>query len=157
MDRIVARAEETKLIADAMDGWLDDLAEGTASYTQPTTIAVDTSGEGLTEAPRGALGHWLDMEGYLKGHHDGQPIYSGRLTRYQVITPTAWNCSPRDDSNNLGPVEQALIDTPVNDINQPVEVLRVIHSFDPCLACAVHMLRPDEKKPYQVIDVPAGL
>ncbi|MEN8127511.1 MAG: nickel-dependent hydrogenase large subunit [Planctomycetota bacterium] len=145
MDRIVARAEETKLIADAMDGWLNDLTVGADSYTQPTAISATVSGEGLTEAPRGALGHWISIGS------------DSKTSRYQVITPTAWNCSPMDDSGNKGPVEQALIGTPVNEVDQPVEILRVIHSFDPCLACSVHMLRPDETKPVQVIDVPAGL
>lgn len=144
MDRIEARALETQKIANAMYGWLAELTDGAASYTPPT-IVPDTSGEGLTEAPRGALGHWITIGS------------DSNTSRYQVITPTAWNCSPMDDNNNKGPVEQALIGTPVNDITQPVEVLRVIHSFDPCLACAVHMLRPDEKKPVQVIDVPSGL
>jgi hydrogenase large subunit len=144
MDRIEARALETQKIANAMYGWLAELTDGAASYTPPT-IVPDTSGEGLTEAPRGALGHWITIG------------TDSNTSRYQVITPTAWNCSPMDDYGNKGPVEQALIGTPVNDITQPVEVLRVIHSFDPCLACAVHMLRPDEKKPVQVIDVPSGL
>ncbi len=71
--------------------------------------------------------------------------------RYQVITPTSWNASPRDDQNQLGPLEQALIGTPVADISQPVEILRVIHSFDPCLACSVHLLRPDQTKAQTVV------
>lgn len=90
------------------------------------------------------MGHWVD-------------IADKKISRYQVITPTAWNASPKDDAGQNGPIEQALLGTPVGDVNQPIEVLRVIHSFDPCLACSVHMLRPDENKPIQVIDVPAGL
>ena len=144
MDRIEARALETQKIANAIYGWLTELTDGSDSYTPPN-IVPDTDGEGLTEAPRGALGHWISIGA------------DSNTSRYQVITPTAWNCSPRDDGGNLGPVEQALVGTPVNDIDQPVEILRVIHSFDPCLACSVHMLRPDEGKPIQVIDVPAGL
>ena len=144
MDRIEARALETQKIANAMYGWLTELTDGADSYAPPN-IVRDTDGEGLTEAPRGALGHWISIGA------------DSKTSRYQVITPTAWNCSPMDDGGNNGPVEQALISTPVNDIDQPVEILRVIHSFDPCLACSVHMLRPDEKKPLQVIDVPAGL
>jgi hydrogenase large subunit len=105
---------------------------------------LSASGYGLTEAPRGALGHWVD-------------ISSSHISRYQVITPTAWNASPMDDAGQNGPIEQALLGTPVNEVAQPIEVLRVIHSFDPCLACSVHMLRADERKPVQVIDVPAGL
>ena len=77
------------------------------------------------EAARGALGHWVSISG-------------GKLSGYQIVTPTAWNASPRDDAGHLGPMERALIGTPVTDRDQPVEVLRVIHSFDPCLACSVH-------------------
>lgn len=128
MDRIVARAEESKLIADAMDGWLDELVPGA-----PTTVASplpdQASGVGLTEAPRGGLGHWMDVD-------------AGAIARYQVVTPTNWNASPRDDAAVPGPLESALVGTPVADTTQPVEVLRVVHSVDPCLACAVHVARP---------------
>jgi hydrogenase large subunit len=128
MDRIVARALETKKVADAMDGWLNELTLGQNGYTYipvPTTM----TGKGLVEAPRGALGHWVS-------------IANSKISRYQVITPTAWNASGRDHKSQPGPIEQALIGTPVGDAAQPVEVLRVVHSFDPCLACAVHVARP---------------
>ncbi len=141
--RHAARAKETKKVADAMDSWLNDLNINGQSYNYKDTPS-SASGYGLTEAPRGALGHWID-------------IADKKISRYQVITPTAWNASPKDDAGQNGPIEQALLGTPVGDLNQPIEVLRVIHSFDPCLACSVHMLRPDEKKPIQVIEVPAGL
>ena len=86
----------------------------------------------VTRAPtRGALGHWLR-------------VANGKIANYQVVTPTCWNASPRDASGNRGPIEEALIGTPVHDITQPIEVLRVIHSFDPCLSCAVHVMRPAE-------------
>jgi hydrogenase large subunit len=87
---------------------------------------------GLTEAPRGALGHWMNIDGSV-------------ITRYQVVTSTAWNASPKDDTGLPGPIEMALMGTPVADVNQPVEVLRVVHSFDPCLACGVHLVRPGER------------
>ncbi len=132
MDRIVARALETQLLANAMDGWLDDLVPGNPTY-QPSTIPLQATSMGLTEAPRGALGHWMDINNSV-------------ISRYQVITPTAWNCSPKDDLEQMGPVEAALIGAPVADLDQPVEVLRIVHSFDPCLACAVHMVRPDDRK-----------
>jgi hydrogenase large subunit len=82
---------------------------------------------GLWCAPRGALGHWLDIEG-------------GKVSRYQAIVPTTWNCSPRDDRDQPGPLEQALEGTPVKDVNNPIEVLRVVHSYDPCVACAIHVV-----------------
>ncbi len=130
LDRLLARALESKLIADAMDGWLDELVPGDPVYA-PAGVPGTATGVGLTEAPRGALGHWMAVDG-------------GTVSRYQVITPTNWNASPRDDLGQLGPIEQALLGTPVNDISQPVEVLRVVHSFDPCIACAVHVLRPGQ-------------
>ncbi len=132
IDRIAARAHETKKVADAMDGWLNQIVIGNPVYTYAATPSSAT-GIGLTEAPRGALGHWIT-------------IASGNISRYQVVTPTNWNASPRDDLNQLGPIEQALVGTPVADVNKPVEILRVIHSFDPCLSCAVHMVRPDGRK-----------
>jgi hydrogenase large subunit len=132
LDRLAARVLEAKKVADAMDGWLNQLVVGAAVY-QYASIPASSSGIGLTEAPRGALGHWIN-------------IANSRIDRYQVITPTNWNASPMDDFDQHGPIEQALIGTPVTDINQPIEVLRVIHSFDPCLSCAVHMVRPDSRK-----------
>ncbi|HAK95286.1 MAG TPA: nickel-dependent hydrogenase large subunit [Planctomycetes bacterium] len=128
MDRILARVQETKKVADAMAGWLDELVLGDPVYTHAET-PQSALGVGLTEAPRGALGHWVRIE-------------QGKIARYQVITPTAWNGSPRDDGGQAGAIEQALIGVPVSDMRSPLEVLRVVHSFDPCLACAVHMVRP---------------
>jgi hydrogenase large subunit len=86
---------------------------------------------GLTEAPRGALGHWVE-------------INNSRISRYQIITPTCWNASPKDKAGILGPMEEALVGTPVENLNEPVEVMRVIHSFDPCLSCAVHVINLKE-------------
>ena len=130
MDRIAARALETQKVANAMDGWLNQLVPGGPVYAAHATPASAT-GVGLTEAPRGALGHWLQ-------------ISASKIGKYQVISPTSWNCSPRDDAGQLGAVEQALVGTPVADLASPVEVLRVIHSFDPCLSCSVHMARPGD-------------
>lgn len=131
MDRIVARAQETQLIADAMDGWLDQLVPGQPTIN-PASIPAQATAIGLTEAPRGALGHWLSID-------------SSTVSRYQVITPTNWNASPRDHLDQPGPMEAALVGTPVQDLDQPIEVLRVVHTYDPCLACAVHVMRPAER------------
>jgi hydrogenase large subunit len=130
MDRHVARADEALLVAQALRSWVDQLAVGQSSVTRSSVPTSGTS-YGLTEAPRGALGHWLQVS-------------SGKIARYQVITPTCWNASPRDGSGKRGPIEEALIGTPVKNIEEPVEVVRVIHSFDPCLSCAVHVMRPAE-------------
>ena len=131
MDRIMARAAEAKKLADAMDDWLDELVPGGQVCT-PSLKPQTAVGVGLTEAPRGALGHWMNVQNYV-------------ITRYQVVTPTSWNAAPKDNLDLPGPLEQALIGTPVVDLDQPVEVLRVVHSFDPCLACAVHMVRPGDR------------
>jgi hydrogenase large subunit len=131
IDRHLARAQEAAKVAAAMDTWLNELQTTGAVYSRFTTPA-NASGIGLTEAPRGALGHWTQ-------------ITSSRTSRYQIITPTCWNASPRDGRGLRGPIEQALIGTPVGNISEPVEVVRVIHSFDPCLSCAVHVIRPSQK------------
>ncbi len=127
MDRHRARAYETLKIAEAMKRWIGVVKAGDSVYVNPTIPQTATT-MGLTEAPRGALGHW-------------GKIAKGKIANYQIITPTCWNCSPRDDASKPGPVEQALIGTPIQDANRPVEALRVIHSFDPCLDCAVHVMR----------------
>ena len=114
-----------------MLGWLDELTPGQKSFVD-SYEQHSGFGIGLSEAPRGALGHWVQITG-------------GKISHYQVITPTCWNASPRDDTSTAGPMEQALIGTPVEDPEQPVEALRVIHAYDPCLSCAVHIIRPDGK------------
>ncbi len=128
MDRLMARAQESLKIAVAMSDWLGSLTPGGPTH-EWQEVPASGSGMGLTEAPRGALGHWLN-------------IVDSRIDRYQVVTPTNWNASPRDDSDQPGPIEQALVGTPIADPDQPVEALRVVHSFDPCLACSVHTVRP---------------
>lgn len=129
LDRHVARALEALKVAQAMKGWLNQLQPGQPVY-QHNTVPPSSTSYGLTEAPRGALGHWMKIQ-------------SSKISKYQVVTPTCWNASPRDTSGVRGPVEEALVGTPVKDLKEPVEVLRVIHSFDPCLSCAVHVMRPD--------------
>jgi hydrogenase large subunit len=128
MDRHLARALEALKIADAMRTWIGQLKAGQPVFT-PSSVPTSATSYGLTEAPRGALGHWLK-------------IANGKIASYQVITPTCWNASPMDQSGRRGPMEMALIGTPVQEIEKPVEVMRVIHSFDPCLSCAVHVMRP---------------
>lgn len=128
MDRHLARAQETFKIAEAMLTWASQLDPGGPVYSRPP-VTSSAASFGLTEAPRGALGHWVS-------------ISSGKISRYMVITPTCWNASPRDKSGTPGPMEQALLKTPVENTDEPVEVLRVIHSYDPCLSCAVHVTRP---------------
>ncbi len=128
LGRHAARALECQFIAESMDGWLDQIVPGDPVY-EYSEIPRFSSGMGLTEAPRGALGHWMD-------------VHQSTIARYQVITPTNWNASPKDDSDQSGPIEQALEGLVISDSENPIEVLRVIHSFDPCLACSVHLITP---------------
>ena len=95
------------------------------------------AGVGLCEAPRGALAHFAVIE-------------NNRMKNYQMVVPTTWNASPRDENGNLSPYESALIGTPIHDANQPLEILRTIHSFDPCLACAVHLYDEEGKYVHQM-------
>jgi [NiFe] hydrogenase large subunit len=134
--RIAARAVETSVIAKAMFGWLDALAPG--SRLQNTwEMPSEASGCGLNEAPRGALGHWIRIQG-------------GVIGNYQMVVPSTWNFGPRCTNDFPGPVEAALVGTPVADPQRPVEVLRTVHSFDPCIACAVHVIDPRRDKVYVV-------
>ncbi|MBC7235945.1 MAG: nickel-dependent hydrogenase large subunit [Chloroflexi bacterium] len=136
LGRVAARGIETLAIAERMLGWLDeleanigrgDLAIHNGAKWDPATWPVEAQGWGTTEAPRGALGHWVK-------------IANGKIANYQMVVPTTWNGSPRDAAGNRGAWEQALIGTPVADPRRPVEILRTVHSFDPCLACSVHLV-----------------
>jgi ferredoxin hydrogenase large subunit/hydrogenase large subunit len=124
MGRHAARALECKLVADRCADWLDQLVPGQPAF-RDFTVPEAARGYGLTEAARGALGHWLELRGR-------------KISLYQCVVPTTWNCSPRDDRGLPGAMEQALAGTPIADAANPIEVARVIRSFDPCLACAVH-------------------
>ena len=137
MDRHLARAEETKKIAYAMKDWLLQLVPGVTPYTE-ITLPTNGVGVGLTEAPRGGLGHWIS-------------INNGEISNYQVITPTCWNVSPRDDNGTPGPVEQALTGTTLGNANEPVELLRIVHSYDPCTGCSVHVSSADGERVGQFI------
>jgi hydrogenase large subunit len=117
LGRIAARAEECKLVADAMDQWIGQLKPGAPSWTK-VEIPKEAEGFGLTEAPRGALGHWISIK-------------DQKIDNYQVVAATIWNACPRDDKGNRGPIEQALIGTPVPDIKNPFNIVRVVRSFDP--------------------------
>ena len=136
LGRVAARALETQVIADAMDGWLNQLKVGDPLAVSGT-IPMKGMGMGLNEAPRGALGHWIDM-------------VDGKISNYQMVVPTTWNLGPRCAAGKRGPLEEALIGTKVADPKRPVEILRVVHSYDPCVACAVHVLDTTNDKTYTV-------
>jgi hydrogenase large subunit len=126
LGRHAARALEAKLVADAMVDWLQALKPGEPTIVE-SEIPESGDGAGLAEAPRGSVGHWISVK-------------DKKISRYQVITPTAWNASPKDDKGQPGPVEQAIIGTKVKDKENPYELVRIVRAFDPCLACSVHLL-----------------
>jgi Ni,Fe-hydrogenase I large subunit len=143
LGRIAARGLETAVLAEKVTDWVDELTtnlgNGDLRVTNtenwdPATWPNEALGWGWSEAPRGALGHWVRIE-------------NGAIANYQCIVPSTWNASPRDAEGTPGPYEAALVDgTPVADPEQPLEILRVIHSFDPCMACAVHVTDPERNE-----------
>ncbi|TFG45829.1 MAG: nickel-dependent hydrogenase large subunit, partial [Dehalococcoidia bacterium] len=104
--------------------WVLSLKPGEATYVE-YELPEEASGFGIIDASRGALGHWIEIKG-------------GRIHNYQAVVPTTWNASPRDDSGVPGAIEQALEGTRVRDKDNPFELVRIVRSFDPCLACAIH-------------------
>jgi hydrogenase large subunit len=130
MGRHVARAIRAAVLADlAMQHWTylaDNISRGdSATHNPPKFPPGEIEGVGTHEAPRGTLSHWVVVK-------------NGILTNYQAVVPTTWNASPRDKKGNSGPYETSLLSTPVADPGLPLEVLRTVHSFDPCMACACH-------------------
>lgn len=140
LGRTAARAIETKIIGDAMEGWIDQLAEnikkGDTKIYQDYQMPAEAMGAGLNDVPRGALGHWVDIK-------------EQKINNFQLVVPSTWNLGPRCAQGKMGPVEEALVGTPVADPKRPVEVLRTVHSFDPCIACAVHMIDPRSNEVYK--------
>lgn len=128
LGRHAARALGCKLIADSMPGWLLQLKPGEPAYID-YQIPEESMGMGLVDAARGALGHWIEIK-------------NKKIANYQCVVPSTWNCSPRDGKNQPGALEQALIGTKVKDKNNPFELVRIVRSFDPCLACAIHVVTP---------------
>jgi len=147
LGRVAARCVETIVLAEQLAPWTNELAANIGKgdlrihendHWAPATWPAESMGWGWTEAPRGALGHWIHIK-------------DGKIANYQAIVPSTWNGSPRDAHGLPGAYEAALVGTPVADPNQPVEILRTIHSFDPCMACAVHVLDPEGNEITRVI------
>ncbi|MBB5373551.1 nickel-dependent hydrogenase large subunit [Acidocella aromatica] len=139
LGRTAARALEASWAAhklqDCFDHLIATIAAGDSSTAntdnwEPTTWPSEVKGVGFAEAPRGALGHWLHIK-------------DAKIESYQAVVPTTWNGSPRDPAGNVGAFEAALLGTPLANPNQPLEILRTLHSFDPCLACSTHVMAPD--------------
>jgi len=140
LGRTAARCIETVVTAGQLSVWVDELIASIASgdtqihagseMWNPENWPAEARGWGHTEAPRGSLGHWIHIK-------------DKKIENYQAIVPSTWNCSPRDFKGKSGPYESALVGTPIADETHPLEVLRTIHSFDPCMACGVHLLDVD--------------
>ena len=139
LGRTAARTLETKVVADNMQGWYDNLmanikAGDTRTFNEvlwePSSWPKKCQGVGFMEAPRGGLAHWIVIE-------------DEKIANYQAVVPSTWNAGPRDPKGQPGPYEAALAGHVLYDPRQPIEILRTIHSFDPCIACAVHVTDPD--------------
>ncbi len=142
LGRTAARGLETMVVAGKLQGWVDeletaistgDLSAFNGEKWDPSVWPRQAQGFGLVEAPRGALGHWV-------------VIQDGKVARYQAVVPSTWNASPRDAGGQKGAYEAALPGTTLAVADQPLEILRTIHSFDPCLACAVHVVDPSGRE-----------
>jgi len=138
LGRTLARALESKYLVNQLAVFYSNLVANIKAGDSQTFNGekwesekwpAQAQGVGFAEAPRGALGHWVK-------------INNGKVSAYQAVVPTTWNASPRDESGQKGPYESSLLDTPIVNEDQPLELLRTIHSFDPCLACATHLLTP---------------
>lgn len=128
MGRHLARALETQALANAMAGWVLQIKLDEPVAT-PHKMPDEAEGYGLWDASRGALGHWIGIRGK-------------KIARYQIVVPTTWNASPRDANGVAGPIEQALTGAPVPDEKHPFALARIVRAFDPCIACAVHLVTP---------------
>ena len=147
LGRTAARGLETRLASrwalEFYDALTTNIANGDTrianmqKFNPKTWPADELKGVGFSEAPRGALSHWIVIE-------------DQKIKNYQLVVPTTWNASPRDPSGNMSAYESSLINTPVEDPEQPIELLRTVHSFDPCLACAVHLYDENGKYVHQL-------
>jgi len=146
LGRTAARTLETKIIVDAMQGWYDqllvnikagDLRTFNETLWEPSSWPKQAKGVGYMEAPRGALAHWIVIKDQI-------------IDNYQAVVPSTWNAGPRDVTGQDGPYEAALKGHKLYDPKQPIEILRTIHSFDPCIACAVHVVDPEGEELVQV-------
>jgi [NiFe] hydrogenase large subunit len=141
LGRTAARGIETIVIGRKMEGWIMELVENIRNNNTKTYQSWDMPdkgmGYGLNDVARGALGHWIEIE-------------NKKIKNYQYVVPSTWNLGPRCEKGKLGPVEEALIGTPVEDPKRPLEVLRTVHSFDPCIACGVHVIDPRSNEVYKI-------
>lgn len=136
--RHAARAVRCAVMMDTLkDQWqalVDNIGTGdTDTFNQPVFPKGEIQGVGFHQAPRGTLSHWVVIE-------------DAKIKNYQAVVPSTWNAGPRDANDEIGPYESSLMDNPVADPEHPLEVLRTVHSFDPCIACAIHMFDNDQQE-----------
>lgn len=147
LGRVAARQVECLYVAELMVEWVDELIaaikEGDSEYFRAPE-RLSGRGTGMWEAPRGALLHTENVD-------------NGKINAYQIIIPTTWNIAPRNAEGVRGPMEQALIGTPVSSVDMPINALRTVHSFDPCTACAVHVSEPKTGKHFETVTSPWGV
>ncbi|MBI5583025.1 MAG: nickel-dependent hydrogenase large subunit, partial [Deltaproteobacteria bacterium] len=140
LGRTAARGIECAVIAAKTETWLNQLEtnvkKGDTNLCAEWKMPKEAEGVGFVDACRGSLSHWISIK-------------NGKIDNYQLVVPSTWNLGPRDAAGKLGPVEEALIGTPVADPKRPVEVLRTVHSFDPCIACGVHIIDPQTNEVYE--------
>jgi [NiFe] hydrogenase large subunit len=141
LGRTAARGLETLAVGARIEKWVGELVEniknGDTAVYESWEMPDSAEGYAWNDVPRGSLGHWIRIEG-------------GKIGNYQYVVPSTWNLGPRDGSGTLGPVEEALIGTPIADPKKPLEILRTVHSFDPCIACAVHVIDPNSNEVYKI-------
>lgn len=138
LGRTAARGIETAVIAGQMEGWVAAFQEQIAKEKNPKLVEKwempkSAQGAGFVAASRGTLSHWINIE-------------DGKIANFQLVVPTTWNIGPRCANDLMGPLEEALVGTPIADAKRPVEILRTVHSFDPCIACAVHVIDPESNE-----------
>jgi len=138
--RNAARAIEAQICCEFIFDFVNDLVENIKYYDEKVwtkydfeSLPKEAVGRGMFEVPRGVLGHFIKIQ-------------NGKISNYQAIVPTTWNASPKDENGKRGAYEEALIGLRLEDTSKPLEVLRVIHSFDPCIACAVHIVDTKKKE-----------
>ncbi|MDR0827256.1 MAG: nickel-dependent hydrogenase large subunit [Desulfovibrio sp.] len=145
LGRTAARGIEAAVISSQIEYWVRELqyqigAESKPKLVEKWEMPRSSQGVGFCMAPRGGLSHWINIE-------------EGKISNFQLVVPTTWNMSPRDASDIMGPMEEALTGTPIADPKRPVELLRTVHSFDPCIACAIHLIDPEsnEERVFKVL------
>ncbi len=137
LGRTAARGIETAIVAEKMDAWIKEYAanikKGDSNLAAKWDMPAVGEGVGLVDAPRGALSHWIKIK-------------DKKIDNFQLVVPSTWNLGPRCAAGAVSPVEEALIGSPIADPKRPVEILRTVHAFDPCIACGVHVIEPNSNE-----------